>query len=168
LSQSGHGRTSHRPSPPDATIALLGQSADITTVFSVPPFQLEKPGIRTVLNSCDVFGEPHTFTVAWTSARFRDQNPALYEALIAAFDGATQMLGKDVKEASRFWIENVKSKLTVEKVAEIASGKQVRWTMVPENTVKYAAFMHAVGRIKAMPADWKELFFPELHSLPGS
>jgi NitT/TauT family transport system substrate-binding protein len=158
-------------SPPDATIALLGQSADITAVFSVPPFQfqqLEKPGIRTVLNSYDVFGGPHTFTVAWTSMRFRDQNPALYKALVAAFDEATQMLSKDVKEASRFWIENVKSKLTVEKVAEIASGTQVRWTMVPENTMKYAAFMHAVGSIKAMPADWKELFFSEIHSLPGS
>src|SRR5256885_1938691 len=38
-------------SPPDATIALLSCSADITCVFSVPPFQqqqLEKPGIRTV------------------------------------------------------------------------------------------------------------------------
>jgi NitT/TauT family transport system substrate-binding protein len=158
-------------SPPDATIALLGQAADITAVFSVPPFQfqqLEKPGIRTVLNSYDVFGGPHTFTVAWTSTRFRDQNPALYKALIAAFDEATQILGKDVKEASRLWLENVKSRLTVEKVAEIASGKQVRWTMVPENTMKYAAFMHAVGSIKAMPTDWKELFFPEVHSLPGS
>jgi len=53
-------------------------------------------------------------------------------------------------------------------VAEIASGKQVEWTMVPENTMKYAEFMHAVGSIKVMPADWKELFFPEVHALPGS
>ncbi len=158
-------------SPPDATIALLGGSGDVTAVFSVPPFQfqqLEKPGIHTVLNSYDVFGGPHTFTVAWTSSSFRDQNPALYKALVAAFEEATQMLNKDVKEASQFWIQNVKSKLTVEKVAEIASGKQVRWTMVPENTMKYAEFMHAVGSIKVKPADWKELFFPEAYGLAGS
>jgi len=158
-------------SPPDATIALLGGSGDITAVFSVPPFQfqqLEKPGIHTVLNSYEVFGGPHTFTVAWTSSKFRDDNPALYKALVAAFDEATQMLTKDVKEASQFWIQNVKSKLTVEKVAEIASGKQVRWTMVPENTMRYAEFMHAVGSIKVKPADWKELFFPEVHGLAGS
>ncbi len=158
-------------SPPNSTIALLSESADITSVFSVPPFQqqqLEKPGIHTVLNSYDVFGGPHTFTVAWTSSQFRDKNPALYKALIAAFDEATQMLNKDVKQASQYWIDNVKSKLTVEKVAEIASGPQVKWTMVPENTMKYAEFMHAVGSIKAMPADWKELFFPEVHGLPGS
>lgn len=158
-------------SPPDATIALLSDTPGITSVFSVPPFQfqqLEKAGVHTVLNSYDVFGGPHTFTVAWTSSQFRDKNPALYKALIAAFEEATQMLNKDVKQASQYWIDNVKSKLTVEKVAEIASGRQVKWTMVPESTMKYAEFMHAVGSIKAMPADWKELFFPEVHALPGS
>jgi NitT/TauT family transport system substrate-binding protein len=158
-------------SPPDATIAMLSGSGDITSNFSVPPFQfqqLERPGIHTVLNSYDVFGGPHTFTVAWTSSQFRDKNPPLYKALVAAFTEATEMLNKDVKEASQLWIENVKSKLTVEKVAEIASGKQVKWTMVPEATVKYAEFMHAVGTIKVMPGNWKDLFFPEVHGLPGS
>jgi NitT/TauT family transport system substrate-binding protein len=158
-------------SPPDATVALLSESAGITSVFSVPPFQfqqLEKAGIRTVLNSYDVFGAPHSFTVAWTSSQFRDKNTVLYKVLIAAFDEATQMLNKDVRQASQYWIDNVKSKLTLDKVAEIASGKQVKWTMVPENTMKYAEFMYAVGSIKAMPKDWKELFFPEIHALPGS
>lgn len=158
-------------SPPDATIALLSDSADITSVFSVPPFQyqqLEKAGVHTVLNSYDVFGGPHTFTVAWTSSQFRDKNPALYKALMAAFDEATQMLNKDVRPAAQYWIDNVKSKMPVEKVAEIASGKQVKWTMVPEATVKYADFMHAVGSIKVKPASWKDVFFPEVHGLPGS
>jgi NitT/TauT family transport system substrate-binding protein len=158
-------------SPPDATVALLSDAAGITSVFGVPPFQsqqLEKEGIRTVLNSYEVFGGPHTFTLAWTSSQFRDKNPALYKALVAAFEEATQMLNKDVKPAAQYWIDNVKSKLSVEKVAEIASGPQVKWTMVPENTMQYAEFMHAVGSIKAMPATWKDLFFPEVHGLPGS
>jgi NitT/TauT family transport system substrate-binding protein len=158
-------------SPPDSTVALLSDAGDITSVFSVPPFQyqqLAKPGIHTVLNSYEVFGGPHSFTVAWTSSQFRDKNPAPYKALIAAFEEATQELNKDVRPAAQYWIDNVKSKLSVDQVAEIASGKQVRWTMVPENTMKYAEFMHAVGSIKVMPADWKELFFPEVHGLAGS
>jgi NitT/TauT family transport system substrate-binding protein len=40
--------------------------------------------------------------------------------------------------------------------------------MVPESTLKYAEFMHAVGTIKIKPATWKDLFFPEVHGLPGS
>src|SRR5215468_3337295 len=158
-------------SPPDSTIALLSESGEITSVFSVPPFQyqqLEKLGVHTVLNSTEVFGGPHTFTVAWTSSQFRDKNPALYKALIAAFQEATDMLNKDVKPAAQYWIDDVKSKLTVDKVAAIATGKDVRWTMAPESTVKYAEFMHAVGTIKVKPASWKDLFFPEIHALPGS
>src|SRR4029077_5415285 len=110
-------------------------------VFGVPPFQyqqLEKPGVHTGLNSYEGFGGPPPFTVAWPSSQFRDKNPALYKALIAAFAEATEMLKADVRPASQYWIDNVKSKLTVEKVAEIASGKEVKWTMVPENTMKYA------------------------------
>jgi NitT/TauT family transport system substrate-binding protein len=157
--------------PPDATIALLSDSSEITSVFSVPPFQyqqLEKPGVHTVLNSTEVFGGPHTFTMAWTSTQFRDKNPVLYKALIAAFQEATEMLNKDVKPAAQYWIDDVKSKLPVEKVAAIATGKDVRWTMAPESTVKYAEFIHAVGTIKVKPASWKDLFFPEVHALPGS
>ena len=78
------------------------------------------------------------------------------------------MLGKDVKVASQYWIDDVKSKMTVEKVAEVATGPQVKWTMVPESTMKFAEFMHSVGSIKVMPSSWKDLFFPEIHSLPGS
>jgi NitT/TauT family transport system substrate-binding protein len=151
-------------SHPDAQLALLSGQSEITAHFSSPPFQyqqLEQPGIHTVLNSYDVFGGPHTFTVAWTSSQFHDKNPALYKALVAAFQEATEMLNKDVKDASQAWLESQKSKLTVEKVAEIASGKQVRWTMVPENTLKYAEFMHSVGTIKVMPTSWKDMFFPE-------
>jgi NitT/TauT family transport system substrate-binding protein len=28
--------------------------------------------------------------------------------------------------------------------------------------------MHTVGSIKAKPSTWKDLFFPEVHQLPGS
>lgn len=158
-------------SPPDATVALLSGSGDVTSVFSVPPFQaqqLEKPGIRTVLNSYDVFGGPHTFTLAWTSTQFREKNPILYKALIAAFQEATEKLNKDVKPAAQYWIDSGKSKMPIETVAGIAGGPLVKWTMVPEHSMKYAEFMHSVGGIKSKPAAWKDMFFPEIHHLPGS
>ena len=157
--------------PPDATVALLSGSAGITSVFSVPPFQfqqLDDKAVHTVLNSYDVFGGPHTFTVAWTSSQFRDKNPQLYKALIKAFAEATDVLNKDLKSAAQYWAEDVKSKLPIDKVAAIASGPQVKWTMTPQNSMKFAEFMHSVGTIKEMPANWKDLFFPEIHDQPGS
>ena len=125
--------------------AADGLRREINCVFSVPPFQqqqLEKPGIHTILNSFDVMDGPHTFTVAWTSARFRDKNPVLYKALIAALKEATEIVDKDRKKAAGYWIEDVKSKLPLDKVTAVISGPQVRWTMAPENTMKFATFMH--------------------------
>ena len=78
------------------------------------------------------------------------------------------MLNKDVKPAAQYWIDDVKSKMTLDEVAAGAAGAGVRWTMAPENTMQYAQFMHAVGSIKIKPESWQELFFPELYALPGS
>jgi len=158
-------------SPPDSTIALLSGSGEINNVFGVPPFQqqqLEKPGVRTILNSYDVMDGPHTFTVAWTSARFREKNPVLYKALFAALKEATEIVDKDRKKAAGYWINDVKSKMPVDKVTEIISGSQVQWTMTPLNAMKFAAFMASVGSLKEAPKSWKDLFFPEVHDLNGS
>ena len=158
-------------SPPDATIALLSGSNEVNNVFSVPPFQqqqLEKLGVRTILNSFDIMDGPHTFTVAWTSARFREKNPVLYKALVAALKEATDVVDKDRKKAAGYWIEDVKSKLPLDKVTAVISGPQVRWTMTPENTMKFATFMASVGSLKEAPKSWKDMFFPEVHDLNGS
>ena len=41
-------------------------------------------------------------------------------------------------------------------------------TMVPQNTLKYAQFMQEIGSLKNRAASWKDLFFPDIHDLPGS
>jgi NitT/TauT family transport system substrate-binding protein len=157
--------------PPDATIALLSGGGEIDLAFSVPPFQeqqLEKPGIRTVLNSFDVMGGPHSFTVAWTSARFREQNPVLYKAVMAAMKEATTIVNNDKRTAAELWISDSHSTLSPDFVEKIVAGPQVRWTMVPENTMKFARFMVMTGLLKAPPASWRDYFFPEIHDVDGS
>jgi NitT/TauT family transport system substrate-binding protein len=157
--------------PPDATIALLGGKSEITAAFSVPPFQyqqIEQPGIHTVINSFDVMGGSHSFTVAWTSKKFRDNNPVLYKALIAALKEATDIVNKDKAAAAAYWIEDSKSKLPPAMVDKIVSGPQVHWTMTPEATMKFADFMHSVGTLKVQASSWKDYFFPEVYDLKGS
>jgi NitT/TauT family transport system substrate-binding protein len=157
--------------PPDATIALMSGGSEVTSAFSVPPFQyqqLENHDVHTVLNSFDVMGGSHSFTVAWTSAKFRDANPVLYKALIAAFSEATAIVNKDKAAAAALWIEDAKSKLPLDMVAKLVAGSQVQWTLIPENTMKFADFMAEVGTLKAKPASWKDYFFPEAYDLKGS
>src|SRR4029077_7378014 len=109
-----------------------------------------------------------TFTVAWLSRQFRDQNPKLYKALVDALAEATTMLNADKRAAAALWIEDSKSKLPLDMVHEILAGPQVTWTLTPEHTMKFADFMAETGAIKARPAVWRDLFFPEIHDLPGS
>ena len=158
-------------SPPDATIGLIGGSAAFNSVFSVPPFQaqqLQHPEIHTVLNSFDILDGPATFTVAWTSRRFHDGNPKLYKALMQALTEATAIVNADKRMAAGLWKEDSKSKLELDFVHGVIAGPQVKWTLTPEHTMKFADFMHKVGSIKTAPKTWKDLFFPEVHDLPGS
>jgi NitT/TauT family transport system substrate-binding protein len=157
--------------PPDATIAIMSGGSEITSVFSVPPFQqqqLEKPEIKTVASSFDIMDGSHAFTVAWTSARFREHNPTLYKALLEALQEATAIVNQDRRAAAALWIADSKSKLPLDFVDRIVSGPQVRWTMAPENTMKFATFMASVGTLHVAPASWRDYFFPEIHGLDGS
>jgi NitT/TauT family transport system substrate-binding protein len=158
-------------SPADATIALLTGSGDVNCLMALPPFlqqQLEHPNIHVVASSFDLAGGPTTYTVAYTSRRFHDRNPKLYQAVYEALQEATERVRTDIKTASRYWIEDSDSKLTVDFVAAAGSEPGTEWTSVPLDTLKQAAFMADVGTIKVKPESWKDYFFPEAWSLPGS
>jgi NitT/TauT family transport system substrate-binding protein len=157
-------------SPPDATIALLTGSGNISTVFSVPPFQfqqLAQANIHTVLSSFEVLG-PHTFTVAWTSARFRKDNPELYAAFLDAMKEATAIVSANPIQTAQSWIEDTRSKLPLETVMKVLTGPDVEWTMTPSATMKFAKFMRKVGTIRHEPVSWQDLFFPDIAGLKGS
>ncbi len=157
-------------SPADATVAMLSGAGEINCAVALPPFmqfQLQDPKIHTVATSFELAGGPTTYTVAYTSAKFRDKNPKLYQAIYDAMTEATERVANDIRTAARYWIEDSDSKLTVDFVAAAGSGKDVKWTMVPEATLKQAEFMVDVGTIKVKPKSWKDYFFPEAYGLPG-
>ena len=77
-----------------------------------------------MLNSFDVMGGSHTFTAVWTSAKFRDSNPVLYKALIAALKEATDIVNKDRRLAAALWIEDSKSKLPLDMVTKIVAARR--------------------------------------------
>jgi len=157
-------------SPADATVALLSGAAEVNCTVALPPFmqqQLQHPNIHSIASSFDLTGRT-TYTVAYTSMKFHDRNPKLFQAVYDALVEATDLVRKDIRKASQYWIEDSDSKLSVDFVAAAGSGKDVEWTIVPEATLKQAEFMADVGTLKVKPKSWKEYFFPEAHNLPGS
>ena len=158
-------------SHPDGTIALLSGRSEITAHMSGPPFQnqqLEDPRVQKVFSSYDVVGGPATTNVVWTTTKFHRENPKLYKAFLSALTEAQDIINRDFKAAAQLYVRVDKSKLAPEFIERILSDPQLRFTVVPENTMRFANFMHAIGSVKQKPDSWKDLFFPELHDRPGS
>ena len=156
---------------PDAQAALLSGATEISAHFSSPPFQyqqLEKAGVRTVLNSYEVLGGPATFNVVWTTSKFRSENPKLYDAFVKALDEATAIINRDKKAAAETYLRLAKGKDTVADILAMLNDPDIVYTTTPQNVMKYVNFMYKVGSIKARPDSWKDLFFQNVHGLPGS
>ena len=92
----------------------------------------------------------------------------LYRALMTALAEATEILNADKRAAATLWMEDSKSKVPPELVFDVIGGPLVKWTLVPENTMKFASFMYDVGIVKAVPSTWKDLFFSEIQGAGGS
>ena len=71
-----------------------------------------------------------------------------------------QSINSNKRAAIEAYLAVTKEKSTVEELLKIVND--------PQNTMKYVDFMHKVGTIKVKPVPWKEMFFPNVHHLPGS
>ena len=157
---------------PDAMAALLNPNSEITAHFASPPFQqeeLKQPGMHRVLTTEEVMDGPSTFSMVLAPTRFRKENPKAYQAFFRGFADAVKFINERKPEAARIFIELAKEKRSTEQdiVAQL-NDPGIEFTQVPLKTMKYAEFMHQVGSIKTKPATWKDLFFPEVHDMPGS
>jgi NitT/TauT family transport system substrate-binding protein len=156
----------------DALIALLSGGNQINAHFTSPPFhqrEIEDPRVRTVLNTDAVMGGATTFTMLSTTARFRDENPGAYAAVLAALEEANELIRSDPRAAAEilFAAESAAG-FSVDELVEVLADPDIRFTTTPENTQKYAEFMQSIGSIESSPRSWRELFFPEIHGAPGS
>jgi NitT/TauT family transport system substrate-binding protein len=158
-------------SHPDAMQALLAGQSEVDSHFGSPPFQyqeLAKPGTHMVLNNYDVMGGAVTFNVVWTTDKFRTENPKLYDAFVKALDEAQGTINRDKRAAAEAYLRISKDKDTLDNIARMMNDPQIVFTTTPQNVMKYADFMVKTGAIKVKPDSWKDLFFPNVHGVPGS
>lgn len=155
---------------PEGLRTMLSGSGEIKSQFTSPPFQnraLEQ-GARVVLNSYDIMGGPNTFLMVWTTNKFRTENPKTYKAIMDALREATEAINANKRRAAEMYVAQGGGKEDVDKILALMNDPQVRYTLSPERVLPYALFMNQIGTLKNKPASWKDLFFPELHDLPGS
>jgi len=124
--------------------------------------------MHLVLNNYDVMGGAVTFNLVWTTARFRSENPKLYQAFIEALDEAIGQINADKRTAAEAYLRISKDKDSLDNILTMMNDPLIVYTTTPQNVMKYADFMYKTGAIKVKPESWKELFFPNAQGLPGS
>jgi NitT/TauT family transport system substrate-binding protein len=158
-------------SHPDGTAAMLTGKLEVTAHFTSAPFQyqqLENPGIRKVLTSYDATDGPNTFSVAATMSRWRQDNPQVYKAVMAAIEDANDFIAKQPREAAQIFLKIENARLPVDFIEKLITDPEFSYAPAPENVMKIYGFMNRVGALKTMPATWQDLFFPEASAFKGS
>ncbi len=157
---------------PDGVIAMLSRAGGIDAHFTSPPFhqrEIRDEGIRTVMTTNDVMGGSTTFTMLFATSRYRENNPEVYGAVIAALDEANGLIRSDVGAAAELLLARASgSGFSVDEVVAVLEDPDIRFTTTPENVMRYAEFMAGIGSISRAPGSWEELFFEEIHGVPGS
>jgi len=147
----------------DAAAALLSGST-ITGHYASAPLdqrELKSPGVRTIMNTDDVMGGSTTFTMISTTQKFHDQNPKVYAAFVAALKEAQDMIAKDKEGAVKVLLESMggANAGSAEDMMAILNDPTTKYTLKPENVMKYANFMNSIGSLKNKPVTIDELFF---------
>ncbi len=158
-------------SHPDAMIALMNNTSGVNAHFATSPFyeqEMKLPNARVLTTSYDILGGRASALVVVTTSKFHDANPKVYKAFLAAEKEAIDTINKDKKAAAKAYVEIMKdTKNSVDDIFAVINDKDYAFTLLPEKVFKTAVFMGKVGTLKDPPAKWQDLFFPDIHDLPG-
>jgi len=156
---------------PDAAIALLSGSGAISAHAASPPYvaqELTDPKVRTVLNSFELLGGPHTFNVLSSTQGFADANPRTFAVVYGALGEAVEWIRANRRAAAELYVRAAKTKEPVESILAQLDDPAISYGTTPQRIGAFADFLARIGTIPARPASWKDLFFPTVHAQPGS
>lgn len=159
-------------SHPEAAVSVISKATEINSHYAVAPFyyyELATPGVHNVLKSYDTLDGPATNGTMIMSKKFYDANPKVSEAVFEAVTEANDFINKKPGEAAEIYIKTTNEKRSSQsEMAKFISDPDNVWTTTPQQNMKYAGFMQKVGTMKRLPNSWKDLYMPQVHSLPGA
>jgi len=156
---------------PDAMVALMNNTGGVNAHFATSPFyeaEMKIPGARVLTTSYEILGGRASALVIIATTKFHDANPKVYKAFLAAQKEAIDTVNKDKRKAAQDYLDIAQDKKsTLEEIFGVINDKDYAYTLSPEKVFKTAVFMGKVGTIKDPPAKWQDMFFPDIHDLPG-
>lgn len=154
----------------DAMAAMQSGRTEITAHFTAAPYYQQETaaGLNRALNSYSVLGGPATYSAAWTSKKFIEQNPKTARAILDAMDEATHIIKSDPRRAAELYIKADNSSLSPELVEAMIKDPENVFTTTPQNVMKFVNFMAETGTIKSAAKSWKDVFTPLIADRSGS
>ena len=161
-------------SMPDAVVAFMSPTSEITANVVTPPYnylEVSKGNGRVILSSKDVVNGFMSNNLAFTTASFREKNPKVYQAFLKAMEEACETVKREPRVAVDLYLKAIKFQGSAEDVANtyrVVEDPDTEYSLTPHAIGKLADFMFQREIIKVKPDSWRDLFFPEIHNLPGS
>lgn len=149
---------------PEGLASLLNESSPITAQYTTSPFHeraIAQPGIHTVTSS-----KSSVFLL--TAQQFRDDNPKTTQAVFEALSEAIDMLNADPRAAVETYKEMANDSTPTEELLAQLSSSNFNFSVTPAGITEITQFLHRIGTLKTPIDDWKQLFFEEVHALPGN
>jgi len=82
---------------------------------------------------------------------------------------AVELINKDRPRAAQIYLDvSADKKSTVAEILKQLEDPNITFTTTPQNVMKYADFMFDTGLVKVKANSWKDIYFPDIHNLPGS
>src|SRR5258705_378226 len=124
---------------PDAAIAIISKSSELTAHYGVSPFQnyeVAAPGTHVVLKSYDTLGGPTTNGVVFMAKKFRDANPKVTSAVYAAFEEVSEFIRREPRQSAEVYIRMTNEKRSnADEMAKMISDPDNVWAQTPLNAV---------------------------------
>ncbi|MEC5161628.1 MULTISPECIES: ABC transporter substrate-binding protein [unclassified Janthinobacterium] len=150
---------------PDAAAAVIAGGTEISGHFGNSPYQeqelAQNPNAHVILNSYDVQGGPSSSTLLYATEKFRKDNPKTYRAFTAALVEAAQFASANPEAAADIYLRVSKSGVDRNLLLKIIKNPQVQFKIAPQNTYGMAQFLHRIGVLKNLPANWNAYFFDD-------
>ena len=157
---------------PTAFAAMTAPSHQVKSHAASPPFDALElaaiPEARIITTTADLPGNPRATLQFFTTTAFAEANPKIIAAIKAANIEAIDAIASDPLAAANDYREITKDKKPAEELVQLLKKPDaIEYTPSPRSTMRIAEHMFQTGKIKTMPASWKDFYLPSSGDLNG-
>lgn len=156
---------------PDAAAALISGSGGVSAHFSAAPYQQAEAataGLHVIGRSDEILGAAFSNPVYFTTTKFRDANPAVVRAFVAATRQASVFIAAHPREAAEIYLRATGEKYPVDELVALIGDGSKTFDSTPLGMQRIADHMADTKVLRTRPASWRDFFFLEAYDQNGN